>query len=357
MIETERLILRPWEETDAEAMFKYASDPDIGPIAGWPPHTSVENSREIIRTVFAAPETYAVVQKATGEPVGSCGIMFSDGLHSAEMKPREAEIGYWIGKPYWGQGLIPEAVKALLARCFNDLHLDAAWCGYYDGNTKSKRVIEKCGFKFHHTNKDIVSPLGDIRTEHFYIMTKEDYRAVHTTAGITIRQERQGDLPVILDLVEKAFENVEESDHQEQYLVERLHGLDTFIPELSLVAVNGEGIIVGYILLTKVKIVSADSTTVSLAVAPLAVHPAYQNNKIGGMLIEEAHKAARAMGYGSAVLLGHKDYYPRFGYRKAIDYGIRFPFDAPQECCMVIELLPDALNGVTGTVRYPECFQ
>ncbi len=171
MIETERLIMRPWEETDAEALFRYASDPDIGPIAGWPPHTSVENSLEIIRTVFAAPETYAVVLKATDEPVGSCGIMFSDGQHSAE-------IGYWIGKPYWGQGLIPEAGKALLERCFNDLHLDAAWCGHYDGNTKSKRVIEKCGFKFHHANKDIVSPLGDKRTEHFYVMTREYYRVM-----------------------------------------------------------------------------------------------------------------------------------------------------------------------------------
>lgn len=175
IIETERLILRPWKETDAEALFKYASDPDIGPIAGWPPHTSVENSLEIIRSVFATPETYAVVLKATGEPVGSCGIMFSEGLHSAEMKPGEAEIGYWIGKPYWGQGFIPEAVKALLARGFKDLHLDAVWCGHYDGNAKSKRVIEKCGFKFHHTNKDIVSPLGDERTEHFYILIKEDY--------------------------------------------------------------------------------------------------------------------------------------------------------------------------------------
>lgn len=179
MIETERLVLRPWLETDAEIMYRYANDPDIGPVAGWPPHTSVENSLEIIRTVFAAPETYAVVLKDTGEPVGSCGIMFSDGLHSAEMKQGEAEIGYWIGKLYWGQGLIPEAVKALLARCFNDLHLDAVWCGYYEGNTKSKRVCEKSGFKFHHTNKDIVSPLGDIRTEHFYIMTKEVYHALY----------------------------------------------------------------------------------------------------------------------------------------------------------------------------------
>lgn len=178
MIETDRLFLRPWQESDAESLYKYASDPDIGPIAGWPPHTSVENSLDIIRTVFAAPETYAVVLKATGEPVGCCGIMFSNSLNSADMKQGEAEIGYWIGKPYWGQGLIPEASKALLSRCFNELELDAVWCVYYDGNVKSKRVCEKCGFKYHHANKDIVSPLGDKRTEHFCLMTKKDFYAL-----------------------------------------------------------------------------------------------------------------------------------------------------------------------------------
>lgn len=181
MIETARLILRPWQESEADSLFKYAGDPDIGPIAGWPPHTSVQHSLEIIRTVFSAPETYAVVLKETGEPVGSCGIMFADGLHSAAMRQGEAEIGYWIGKPYWGQGLIPEAVKALLDRCFDELDLDAVWCGYYDGNIKSKRVCEKCGFKYHHTNHDILSPLGDRRTEHFYIMTNEDYHALLIT--------------------------------------------------------------------------------------------------------------------------------------------------------------------------------
>lgn len=180
MIETERLILRPWQETEADSLFKYAGDPDIGPVAGWPPHTSVENSLEIIRTVFSAPETYAVVLKDTGEPVGCCGIMFSNSLHSATMKQSEAEIGYWIGKPFWGQGLIPEAVKALLARCFNDLALDAVWCGHYEGNSKSKRVCEKCGFRFHHTNRDVLSPLGDKRTELFYLMTKEDYQVIRS---------------------------------------------------------------------------------------------------------------------------------------------------------------------------------
>lgn len=186
-VETDRLILRPWREEDAEALYRYASDPEIGPIAGWPPHTSVENSREIIRTVFSSPETYAVVLKETDEPVGCCGIMYSNSLHAAEMQSNEAEIGYWIGKPYWGQGLIPEAAKSLLSRCFNDLMLDTVWCGFYEGNDKSRRVCEKCGFKYHHTNRNIVSPLGNRRTELFYIMTKEDYHALY------INRKRQAD--------------------------------------------------------------------------------------------------------------------------------------------------------------------
>ena len=153
-----RLILRPWQESDAESLYKYAQDPAIGPIAGWPPHTSVEDSLNIIRTVFAAPETYAVVLK-----------------HSAEIQQGEAEIGYWIGKPYWGQGLIPEAVRCLLRRCFEDLEITAVWCGYYDGNTKSRRVMEKCGFRFHHTVEGKTSPLGDVRTEHFMRITKKEW--------------------------------------------------------------------------------------------------------------------------------------------------------------------------------------
>lgn len=176
MIETERLILRPWYESDAEPLFKYASDPDIGPVAGWPPHKSVEESLNVIQTVFAAAETYAIVLKATNEPIGCCGVMFSNSLHTAKMKEAEAEIGYWLGKPYWGQGITPEAVVALLSRCFNELNLNAVWCGYYDGNIKSKRVCEKCGFHFHHTNHDVVTPLGDTRTEHFYRMTSDEYK-------------------------------------------------------------------------------------------------------------------------------------------------------------------------------------
>ncbi|MBS5660160.1 MAG: GNAT family N-acetyltransferase [Clostridiales bacterium] len=175
ILETGRLILRRWEEADAEELYQYAKDPAVGPIAGWPPHTSVENSREIIRDVLTAPETYAVVLKETGKPVGSIGIMFGKN-GNAPMGEQEAEIGYWIGVPYWGQGLIPEAVRELLRRCFEDLNCTAVWCGYYDGNLKSKRVQEKCGFRYHHTEKDKLCELmGDIRTEHFTYLTKENW--------------------------------------------------------------------------------------------------------------------------------------------------------------------------------------
>ena len=110
IITTERLLLRRWEESDAESLYKYASHPDVGPIAGWAVHTSVENSREIIRGVLSKPETYAVVLKETGEPVGSIGLMLGKASNIG-LPDTEGEIGYWIGVPYWGQGLIPEAVR------------------------------------------------------------------------------------------------------------------------------------------------------------------------------------------------------------------------------------------------------
>lgn len=171
--ETERVILRPWTEDDAKSLYEYAKDPRIGPAAGWPPHTSPENSREIIRTVLSKPETYAVVPKSVGIPVGSAGIM-TYGSSNVPLGKTEGEIGYWIGVPFWGMGLIPEAVDFLLLRCFGELNLSAVWCAYYDGNEKSRRVQEKCGFIYHHTTQDVSNPaLGNTCTEHYTLLTKE----------------------------------------------------------------------------------------------------------------------------------------------------------------------------------------
>ena len=106
--ETKRLILRPWQESDAESLYEYAKDPNVGPIAGWPVHKNTEDSREIIRTVLSAPETYAVELKDFDKPIGSIGLMFSNKENTA-MRPDEAEIGYWVGVPFWGKGYIPRS--------------------------------------------------------------------------------------------------------------------------------------------------------------------------------------------------------------------------------------------------------
>ena len=173
---TERLILRPWEETDAESLYEYAKDDRVGPIAGWPPHTSVENSREIIRTVLSAPETYAVCLKGDNRAIGSIGLMIGK-QSNLNLPDTEGEIGYWIGVPFWGRGLIPEATREIIRHAFEDLQLETLWCGYFDGNHKSRRVQEKCGFTYHHTNRDMHWKLmDDIRTEHITKLSRDQWQ-------------------------------------------------------------------------------------------------------------------------------------------------------------------------------------
>ena len=178
LLRTERLILRPWEETDAESLYEYAKDDRVGPITGWPPHTSVENSLEIIRTVLSEPETYAVCLKEDNRAIGSIGLMVGK-RSNLGLPETEGEIGYWLGVPFWGRGLIPEAVRELMRYAFEDLHLETLWCGYFDGNEKSRRVQEKCGFIYHHTDKDIHWKLmDDIRTEHVTRISKEEWERI-----------------------------------------------------------------------------------------------------------------------------------------------------------------------------------
>ncbi len=177
VIHTERLTLRPWRETDAEGLFAYASDPDVGPAAGWPPHRSIEESREIIRTVFSAPHTFAVCLAETDEPVGSIGLMPSRCESSHQGAGLELEVGYWIAKPFWGRGFAPEAVRAVQRYAFEALGCKALWCGYYEGNNKSLRVQQKCGFAPHHVERGVPCELmGDVRTEYFTYLTCDDWR-------------------------------------------------------------------------------------------------------------------------------------------------------------------------------------
>lgn len=174
-LKTERLILRPWRETDAESLFQCAKDPEVGPIAGWPPHKSIEDSRNVIKHVFQGRECYAVCFKTEDKAIGCIELKLNGSTDMTE-KDDECELGYWLGKAFWGQGLIPEAARELIRHGFEDLGMNTIWCGYYDGNTKSKRVQEKVGFVFHHTCEDVPVPLlGETRIGHTNYMTKEQW--------------------------------------------------------------------------------------------------------------------------------------------------------------------------------------
>ena len=177
ILESERLILRPWKKNkaDAKELYRYAKHPAVGPSAGWPVHKDVQDSLQIIRDVLSTPGLYAVVLKETGKPIGTAGITFGS-TGRKELPAGDAEIGYWIGVPYWGNGYALEAVRLLLRRCFEDLDRNAVWCAWYEGNERSQKVQEKCGLHYHHTVKDSPCPLlHEVRTEHFSRITRDEW--------------------------------------------------------------------------------------------------------------------------------------------------------------------------------------
>ena len=192
MLETERLILRRWEDSDAEDMYRYACDPDVGPIAGWPPHQNVEESLDVIRNVLNGKEAYAICLKEDGKAIGAIELKLN-GHNDLSDRDDECELGYWIGKPFWGQGIMPEAAKELLRHAFEDCGMQKVWCGYYEGNTKSKRVQEKAGFRYQWKSEDVDVPLmHEKRTGHVSSMTKDQWQWDRLyEAAAAVRNERR----------------------------------------------------------------------------------------------------------------------------------------------------------------------
>lgn len=175
ILHTERLLLRPWCESDAESVYEYAKDPDIGPIAGWPPHKSVEESLDVIKNVLMGEESYAICEKENGKAIGAIALKLNGHTDMTE-RDDECELGYWLGKPFWGRGYMPEAARGIIRHAFEDLGMTTIWCGYYDGNSKSKRVQEKVGFIYHHTCDDVpVTLMNEVRVGHTNYMTKEQW--------------------------------------------------------------------------------------------------------------------------------------------------------------------------------------
>ena len=159
ILETERLILRPWRESDAVTLFKYASDPDVGPRAGWPPHRSVEESLELIKTVFCGEGMWAVELKETSEAIGCVGYLPSS-ASNLDIADDQCEVGYWIAKPYWNKGICTEAMRAVVDFCIKTKGFTVLWGDYFPENPASGRVMEKCGFT--DTGREVLCPTLEV---------------------------------------------------------------------------------------------------------------------------------------------------------------------------------------------------
>ena len=171
ILTTERLILRPWRQDDLEDFFSYASVDGVGQMAGWKPHESREESQVILQRFIDKKRVFAIEYQ--GKAIGSLGIEEYDEKIMPELADKKCrEIGYVLAKPYWGQGLMPEAVKRVIRWLFEEVGLDVILCAHFDWNNQSHRVQEKCGFTPY--KKAIYeTALGTTENDIINILTKE----------------------------------------------------------------------------------------------------------------------------------------------------------------------------------------
>lgn len=162
-IETPRLILRPWQDSDLEDFYTYASVEGVGEMAGWAHHQSMEESRKILNLFMEGKHTFALELRENGHVIGSLGLEERDADLDLPKTLKGREIGYVLSREYWGRGLMPEAVQAVIDYSFRELKLDYLTCGHFLRNSQSASVIEKCGFRYlkdilYQTRMDTIEP-------------------------------------------------------------------------------------------------------------------------------------------------------------------------------------------------------
>ncbi len=173
-METDRLIIRRFNEEDLDDFFEYASVEGLGEMAGWPHHKNKQISKLILYSFIESEEVYAIEYKENNKLIGSIGLHKRRPVDDFE-EDDQREIGYAISKDYWGMGITVEAVKRLLTYAFDDLDVDIVWCCCYDFNLQSKRVIEKSGFKYYSNILKKNEMLHKSFNSFVHYMNKEDY--------------------------------------------------------------------------------------------------------------------------------------------------------------------------------------
>jgi len=177
-LETERLILRSWQESDLEDFYEYASVEGVGEMAGWPHHENIDVSKTILNCFIDKGDVYAVLLKEQNKVIGSVGVhnQTKDPHYKADI---QREIGYVLSKAYWGRGIMTEAVREVIKHAFEEIHVDVLWCAHSFVNLQSKRVIEKSGFRFYSNGFYEAEAKSLSFDGKVHVMTKEDYKALN----------------------------------------------------------------------------------------------------------------------------------------------------------------------------------
>lgn len=184
-IETQRLILRAWRESDLQDFYEYASVDGVGQMAGWLPHESIDKSRQILRSFIDEKKTFALELKENCKVIGSIGLEPREENLDPPEELQGREIGYVLSKDYWGRGLMPEAVRGVIDYCFKELDFDWLACGHFVWNDQSRRVIEKCGFRY---IKDVIhqTRYGTQEPTKLYLLENSQKICANMTAPVDV---------------------------------------------------------------------------------------------------------------------------------------------------------------------------
>lgn len=207
-IETERLILRPWQDSDLEDFFEYARVEGVGEMAGWKHHGSKEESRGILAMFQEGKKTFALERKEDHKVIGSLGLEEYDEKKIDLGTLQGREVGYVLSRDCWGQGLMPEAVQAVIRYCLQTLHYDFLLCGHFEGNSQSRRVIEKCGFSYV-KNIPYETRMGTIEDTRLYIRYSDNLvtgpfdatKVTLETERLILRPLQEGDVEDFHEIV------------------------------------------------------------------------------------------------------------------------------------------------------------
>lgn len=346
MMQTDRILLRPWQESDAEALYRYASDPDVGLRAGWPPHKSVEESLDVIRNIFLNDTNWAIVLRATGELIGAMGYMPQCGLN---LPAREGEpmVGYWVGKPYWNQGICTEALQLMIAHIRRNTNYTSLISSHYVDNPASGRVMEKCGFRA--TGETAIDDTLEPGVPHLMRVLRLELKS---TASATIRLETPQDYREVENLTREAFWNVYAPGCVEHYVLNQYRNNPDFIPGLDFV-MEVDDRIIGHVMFSKAEIHRPDGTIIpAWTFGPISIHPDYKRQGYGLKLLNYAIGKAREMGVGVLCMEGNIEFYKHAGFVVASTLGIHYhaePEDAAVPYFLAQELIPGYLSTVVGT--------